>query len=119
MCAQCKKGLLHAIESPESSDHVVALATMLYNKFKVQWGFGHPGTVATEYLTKGPRRCPKGIPKLALVASLLDPRIKFGIGFADNDKNCIWNKIRLMMCHEAALGDGAVVGKAMDSEDNI
>jgi hypothetical protein len=118
MICKIRKGLLHAKESPESSEHVVELATILYNKFKLQWGCGYPGTVATEYLTKGPRRRPKGIPKLALVATLLDPRFKFGAGLADDDKNYIWNLIRPMMCTEAALEVAAVVKEPTDSEDN-
>jgi hypothetical protein len=76
-----RKGLLHAMESAESSQHVIQLARKMYMRFEEQWGCGDPGTVATEHLTEGPRRRPKGIPKLALVASFLDPRFKFGPGF--------------------------------------
>jgi hypothetical protein len=70
------------------------------NRFEEQWGCGDPGTVAFEYLTEGPRRRPKGIPKLALVSTLLDPRFKFGPGFSEQDKNAIWNIIRQMMTQD-------------------
>ncbi len=96
-----RRGLLAAIESPESSQHVNHLARKMNSRFEEQWGCGDPGTVATEHLTEGPRRRPKGIPRLALVASLVDPRFKFGPGFSDVDKNYIWNIIRQMMTHIA------------------
>jgi hypothetical protein len=54
-----KKGLLHAIESVESSKHVVHLARKMYMRFEEQWGCGDPGIVATEHLTEGPQRCPR------------------------------------------------------------
>jgi hypothetical protein len=85
------------MESVESSQHVIQLARKMYNRFEEQWGCGDPGTVATEHLTEGPRRRPKGIPKLALVASFVDPRFKFGPGFSDHDKQYIWGIIRRMM----------------------
>jgi hypothetical protein len=91
------KGLLHAMESVESSQHVIQPARKMYMRFEEQWGCGDPGTVATEPLTEGPRRRPKGIPKLALVASFLDPRFKFRPGFSDHDKQYIWDIIRRMM----------------------
>jgi len=67
------------------------------NKFEEFWGPGDPGTVATEYLSFGPRRRPKGIPRLALIATLLDPRFKFGPGFSEEDKNIIWNLLKEML----------------------
>ena len=85
----CFYGLHRTIESPQSTEHVVQLATEMKNKFKDFWRPGDPGTVATEYLSFGPRRRPKGIPRLALIATLLDPRFKFGPGFSEEDKNII------------------------------
>lgn len=98
-----RKGLDDAIESPQSSEHVRQLAVKMNNKFEEQWGCGTPGTVATEHLSEGPRRRPKGIPRLALVASLLDPRFKFGPGFSVQDKNYVWNIIGQMMTQIAML----------------
>jgi len=66
------------------------------NKFEEFWGPGDPGTVATEYLSFGPRRRPKGIPRLALIETLLVPRFKFGPGFS-KDKNIIWNLLKEML----------------------
>jgi hypothetical protein len=85
------------IESPQSTEHVVQLATKMNNKFEEFWGPGDPGTVATEYLSFGPRRRPKGIPRLALIATLLDPRFKFGPGFSEEDKNIIWYLLKEML----------------------
>jgi hypothetical protein len=59
-------------------------------------GTGDSGTVATEYLSFGSRRRPKEIPKLALIAILLDPRFKFGPEFSKEDKNIIWNMVKEM-----------------------
>jgi len=98
-----RKGLLHAIELPESSEHVKQLAIKMNYKFEEQWGCGTPGTVATEHLAEGPRRRPKGIPRLALVASLLDPWFKFGPGFSVQDRDYVWNIIGRMMAQTAAL----------------
>ncbi len=89
------------MESPQSSLHVAQLARKMNNHFKEQWGCGDPGTVATEYLTEGPCRLPKGIPRLALVSTLLDPRFKFRPGFSEQDKNAIWDIMRGMMTHVA------------------
>jgi hypothetical protein len=98
-----KKGLLHAIESPESSEHVKQLALKMNNKFEEQWGCGTPGTVATEHLAEGPRQRPKGVPRLALVASLLDPQFKFGSGFSVQDRDYVWNIIGRLVLQTAAL----------------
>ncbi len=103
MIWKIRRGLLDAIESPQSSGHVRQLAVKMNNKFEEQWGCGEPGTVATEHLGEGPRRRPKGIPRLALVASLLDPRFKFGPGFSNEDKNYVWNIIGQMMTQTAML----------------
>lgn len=107
-----RKGLLDAIESPNSSVPVVRLATLMNDKFREQWGTGDPGTVVAEHVTEGPRRRPKGIPKLVLVASFLDPRFKFGPGFSNEDKDRIWNLIRQMM------RDTAVLPLGLDDDDN-
>jgi hypothetical protein len=106
-----RKGLVHAIESPHSSSHIVELATLLNNKFSELWGAGNPGTVATEHLTEGPRRRPKGIPKLALIASILDPRFKFGAGLSNEDKDSIWTLTREMMME--------VVAQQMPQQDQV
>ena len=95
--------MLHAIESPESSEHVKQWAINMNNKFEEQWGCGTPGTVATEHLAEGPSWRPKGIPRLALVASLLDPRFKFGPGFSVQDRDYVWTVIDRMMVQTAAL----------------
>ena len=42
----------------------------------------------------GKRKRPKGINILALMASILDPRIKGGVGLLNDDKEIIYDKIR-------------------------
>ena len=112
-----RKGLVDAIESPNNSLHIIELATLMNDKFREQWGEGDPGTVATEHITEGPRRRPKGIPKLILVASFLDPRFKFGPGFSAEDKNRIWNMIRQMMRDTAVMDLGLNEDNDSESAD--
>jgi hypothetical protein len=76
-----------------TSFQVANLIRKMANAFEDHWGCGEPGTVATENLVEGRNRRPRGIPLLTLVASLLDPRFKFGPGLADLDKDYIWNVI--------------------------
>jgi hypothetical protein len=92
-----RTGLVAAIISETSSQNVKDLARKMYARFDEQWGSGNPGTLAIEHRIEGPRRRPKGIPKLALVATFLDPRFKFGPGFNDIDKKAVWDIIREMM----------------------
>lgn len=72
-------GLNALLERP-TSVQVLSLARKMNLLLEEHWGSGEPGTVAQEHYTVGHRQRPKGIPKLALVASLLDPRFKFGAG---------------------------------------
>jgi hypothetical protein len=44
-------------------------------------------------LPEGPRRRPKGIPLLTLMASLLDPRTKGGVGIPAADQEFLFGKI--------------------------
>ena len=82
-------GLLKMIERP-SSQQVFTLARKMNRVLEEHWGCGDAGTVAQEHLGNGPRQRPKGIPRIALLASLLDPRFKFGAGLAERDKAIIW-----------------------------
>jgi hypothetical protein len=66
----------------------------MLQKFNELFGTGAEGTVAHDHLTEGPKRRPKGIPLLSLMASLLDPRMKGGIGIPELDKYYIWQEIK-------------------------
>jgi hypothetical protein len=85
------------MESLKNSEHMVALVRKMYNRFQEHWGCGDPSAVATEHLSEGPRRRPKGISKLALIASLVDPRFKIEFIFSNCDKEYIWNIMREIM----------------------
>jgi hypothetical protein len=104
-------GLWAAMESPESREHVVNLARKMYTRFGEQWDSGNPRTVATEHLTEGPQRRPKGILRLALVAALVDPRFKFGPGFQEQDKKYIWDIIMKLMSSIARAGHERKAGE--------
>ncbi len=58
----------------------------MLNKLNETFGTGTEGTVAPDNFEEGARCRPKGIPMLTLMASLLDPRMKAGIGIL------IWTK---------------------------
>jgi hypothetical protein len=66
-------------------------------------GTGEEGTVADKFGRQGVRGHPKGIPKLVLMASLLDPRTKSGLGIPPIDKEQIWGEIQdtlICLAHE-------------------
>jgi hypothetical protein len=52
----------------------------MLHKFEEEFGSGQENTIAVEHLTEGSRWRVKGIPRLALMASLLDPRTKCAVG---------------------------------------
>ena len=74
------------LAAPTSSVQAMQLVQKMLDCLEIHWGCGIPGTVAIEHLTFGPNRRPKGIPKRALMASLLDPRFKFGPGLSEVDR---------------------------------
>jgi hypothetical protein len=82
-------GVLRLIDIP-SSQQVFNLARKMNRLLEEHWGCGDPGTIDQEHLTTGPRQRPKEIPKIALLASLLDPRFKFGAGLGEEDKTILW-----------------------------
>jgi hypothetical protein len=59
--------------------------------------------VVDEFNRQGVRGHPKGIPKLVLMASLLDPRTKSGLGIPPIDREQIWGEIQdtlICLAHE-------------------
>jgi hypothetical protein len=75
-------------------------------EFNTRFGTGADGTVATENLMEGPRRRPKGMHMLQLMASFLDPRMKGGLGISDIDMEYIWDEIKAHLI-QVALGIAA------------
>jgi hypothetical protein len=73
---------------------VLSIATWTLVKLEEIFGSGVEGTVAAADLPEGPRRRPRGIPILVLMASLLDPRTKGGVGIPNNDQQFTWEKIK-------------------------
>jgi len=88
-----RKGLQAILVDDSSSAQVLSLVTTMLSVFDKHWGVGTDGTVATEHLSVGPNRRPKGIPLLTLLASLVDPRFKTGPGLSDEDKSFLWDEI--------------------------
>jgi len=103
-------GLQQAADDLNNSQHVANTATRMLAEFNVRFGTGIDGTVATENLTLGQRRRPKGMHMLQLMACFLDPRMKAGVGISAEDKESIWNEIKtniiaLYLQHDAIGGD--------------
>jgi hypothetical protein len=94
MIYKIRKGLQTAIVNDQSSQHVIITGGKMLHKLNEIFGSGEEGTVAVEHLTEGANRHPKGIPLLALMASLLDPRMKGGIGIPPYDREQIWVAIK-------------------------
>ena len=92
-----RKNLDTLRDSPTSSAHVLSVVTKMRQKLEEIFGTGEEGTVANDTLEEGPRRRPKGIPILVLMASFLDPRTKGGVGIPFVDKAFIIRKIKEAM----------------------
>jgi len=89
-----RNGLQEAIDSPTLMEYIRSIAAEMIQTFNTHFGQGDGGMVATENLETGKRKRPKGINILALMASILDPRIKGGVGLLNDDKEIIYDKIR-------------------------
>jgi len=100
-----RTGLIEKVEDVDNTSlQVRSLARVMLDCFNQHWGEGLPGTVAREHLTEGPNRRPKGIPRLTLVASILDPRTIFGPGLTEEDKRqvtqVIYNRLLILANEE-------------------
>ena len=75
-----QKNLETLVNCPTSSPHVHSISKEMLEKLNEIFGNGIEGTVAAATLLEGPRRRPRGIPILVLIAPLLDPGTKGGVG---------------------------------------
>jgi hypothetical protein len=89
MLYRIRSGLLNALTDPLSSDQVKSVATLMIEKFNTEFGTGIEGTVARDHLMEGNRRRSYGIPKLVLIAVVLDPRTKSFVGIPKADQDVI------------------------------
>lgn len=109
MIYKIRKGLHLAVTNVHSSQHIVVTGRKMLQKMIELFGSGYEGTVADENQTEGARRRPKGIPLLVLMASLLDPRMKGGVGIPYQDREQIWETIRNEIIHIALEDENAGV----------
>lgn len=63
-------------EPDERSEHFKTINRKMLVDFNERWGSGLPETVYAEHETEGPRNRSKGLTKLQMFASYLDPRMK-------------------------------------------
>lgn len=89
------------IDDENSSLHLKTISEKMLNAFNGHFGVGSDGTVFAESETEGVRRRPKGIPKLALVATLLDPRTKLGLGIPAEDVDTTYDYLQQLIIEEA------------------
>ncbi len=89
MVYRIRSGLMNALNDPLSSDQVKSVATLMMEKFTSEFGTGVEGTVARDHLMEGHRRRSYGIPKLVLIAFVLDPRTKSFVGIPRADQDVV------------------------------
>jgi hypothetical protein len=89
--------LRDAITNERSSWHLITTALRMLTEFNIRFGSGADGTVAIENLTEGLRRRPKGIHMIQLISSILDPRMKAGVGLSPKDIEYIWGEIKQIL----------------------
>jgi len=94
MIYKIRKDLALAVQHEVASPHVVMVGTKMLNKLNETFGNGAEGTVVLDNFDEGARRRPKGIPMLTLMASILDPRMKAGIGIPHLDNGYVWRMIK-------------------------
>jgi hypothetical protein len=105
MVYKIRKGLISAIKHHQAPCHVINTGNKMLQKLNSIVGTGEEGTVADEFDRQGVRGRPKGIPKLLLMASLLDLRMKSGLDIPPNDKEQIWSEIHYTLIHLAHEDD--------------
>lgn len=123
-----RSDLRRIIDAQDSSVHIRNLATTMLLGFNKHFGSGEDGTVAVEHRTRGGRMRPKGVPLYTLLASLLDPRFKVGVGLSDGDQEILWEEIRDEMIVSARVAadsgpvnlnqDMDVVAEAIPDDDD-
>jgi hypothetical protein len=117
MIYKMRKGLVEAFNSKGSSEYVKTISSIMLNAFNKHFGNGAAGTVAFENSVEGQRQRPKGVSMLALMASLLDPHMKGGVGISPEDQDAIYGEIRNQMGLIAREGI-AIEGEAVVLEGN-
>jgi hypothetical protein len=84
----------------------------MLNAFNKHFGDGAAGTVAFENSIEGQCQRPKGVSMLALMASLLGPCMKGGVGISPEDQDAIYGEIRnemALIAREGIAIEGEVV----------
>jgi len=85
------------------SQHQFGLATALLEDFNIRWGSGIDDSVFNEHLTLGTRNRPKGIPRLTLLATFVDPRTKSMTGLGNIEIAQVRQAIKSMAVEDSKL----------------
>jgi hypothetical protein len=89
-----RKNLVELRESLNSPSCALSISGRMIHELEEIFGSGLEGIVEAEnLLPEGPRRWPRGIPILLLMASLLDPRTKGGVGIPQANKEFTYANI--------------------------
>jgi hypothetical protein len=108
MIYKIKKGLLHVIGNLQASQHAISVGTKMLHELNEIFGTGKEGMMGEENPRQRDWQRPKAIPLMVLIASLLDPRMKSGIGIPHLDREQIWSKIQDTLVSMALEDDGQV-----------
>jgi hypothetical protein len=112
MIYKMRKGLVEAFNSDGSSEYVKTISSVMLNAFNKHIGDGAAGPVAFENSIEGQCQQPRGVSMLALMASLLDPCMKGGVGISPEDQDAIYGEIRnemALIAREGIAIEGEVV----------
>jgi len=88
-----RSGLTSINNNFDASPHVRSVTLAMLHKFAEEFGSGEEHSVSTDHTVEGNRQRVKGIPKLVLMAALLDPRTKSAIGIPVVDRDIVWQLI--------------------------
>lgn len=92
-----RKGLSEIASNEDTLESIRSLATKMLADFIKRWGSGDEDTVFAENETTGLYNRLKGLSKLTMMASALDPRTKMLMGIPTEDQEHLWKLIHCEM----------------------
>ncbi len=90
---------------------VFTVANEMKAVFETRWGSGKPNTVFNEHKTHGYKNIRKGLPRLAMIASAVDPRTKALSGIPIEEHGLVWNEVKEEMKSEEKAADQSVLSR--------
>ena len=100
-----RKGLSEIFEKEDTLASIRSLAEKMLTDFVKRWGSGNEDTVFIENETTGLYNRLKGLSKLTMMASALDPRTKMLMGIPSEDQDRLWRLIHFEMTKIKTIED--------------